>query len=90
MIPSVCEHTNFGAHECYGKKTKTLGSFCHILDVFSCTSCYVRDEEMELDKMGIEKVMAVCEHSALLTVYSPHVLLCSRVLLVPKAIKEKE
>lgn len=45
MMPSVCEHTNFGAHECYGKKTKTLGSFCHILDVFSCTSCYVRDEK---------------------------------------------
>lgn len=45
MMPSVCEHSNFGAHECYGKKTKTLGSFCHILDVFSCTSCYVRDEK---------------------------------------------
>lgn len=49
-----------------------------------------RDEKMGLDKMGTEKEMAVCEHSALLTVYSPHVLLCSRVLLVPKAIKEKE
>lgn len=47
--------------------------------------------EMKRDeKMGTEKEMAVCEHSALLTVYSPHVLLCSRVLLVPKAIKEKE
>lgn len=60
------------------------------LVVLAVMSEMKRDEEMGLDKMGIEKVMAVCEHSALLTVYSPHVLLCSRVLLVPKAIKEKE
>lgn len=60
------------------------------LVVLAVMSEMQRDEEMGLDKMGTEKQMAVCEHSALLTVYSPHVLLCSRVLLVPKAIKEKE
>lgn len=60
------------------------------LVVLAVMSEMKRDEEMGLDKMGTEKEMAVCEHSALLTVYSPHVLLCSRVLLVPKVIKEKE